>query len=212
MICRKRVDRLDGTATNNDLIFRGVIMVKTICLANLRVLSHWTIFSIILILVSGCQTKGPPLSQNAAAMVIVVQDIVAHLSTALTGPVADGDIAEINVILKNYFSGAGLEPRLPVTYAGVTNNQGIILTAYPPIKSIGSDFSKYGVMARVLQNKGIHQEKLFLDNYPEIWVICAPLVNHGKVVGTVWLALDAEKVRKTWEISSETFLGIDFNK
>jgi hypothetical protein len=134
------------------------------------------------------------------------------MSTALTGPVADGDTAEINVILKNYFSGAGLEPRLPVTYAGVTNNQGIILTPYPPIKSIGSDFSKYGVVVKTLQNKGIHQEKLFMENHPEIWVICASLVNQGKVAGTVWFAMDAEKVRKTWEISTEGFLEINFNK
>ena len=158
-------------------------MVKTIFKAQLRPLSHWAILIVMLTLLSGCQAKESPLSQKAAAMVIVVQDMVTHLSTALTGPVADGDIAEINVILKNYFSGAGLEPRLPVTYAGVTNNQGIILTAYPPIKSIGSDFSKYGVMAKVLQNKGIYQEKLFIDNYPEILVSCAPLANHGKVVG-----------------------------
>ncbi len=187
-------------------------MVKTIFKAQLRPLSHWVILIVMLILFSGCQAKESPLSQKAAAMVIVVQDMVTHLSTALTGPVADGDTAEINVILKNYFSGAGLEPRLPVTYAGVTNNQGIILTAYPPIKSIGSDFSKYGVVAKTLQNKGIHQEKLFMENHPEIWVICASLVNQGKVAGTVWFAMDAEKVRKTWEISSEGFLGINFNK
>jgi hypothetical protein len=101
---------------------------------------------------------------------------------------------------------------LPVTYVGVTNNQGIILTAYPPINSIGSDFSKYGVMAKVLHNKGIYQEKLFIDNYPEILMGCAPLANHGNVVGTVWLAMDAEKVRKTWEMKTEGFLGINFNK
>ena len=84
---------------------------------------------------------------------------------------------------------------MPVTYAGVTNNQDIILTAYPPIKNIGSDFSKYGVLAKTLKNKGIHQEKLFMENYPEILVICASLENQGKVAGTVWLAMDAEKVR-----------------
>jgi hypothetical protein len=144
--------------------------------------------------------------------VIVVQDIVARLTTVLAGPVADSNLEEVNFILKDYFAGGGLELRLPVRYAGVTNNQGIILTAYPPINSIGSDFSKYGVMARVLQNKGIYQEKLFLDNYPEIWVICAPMTNQGRVVGTVWLALDAEKVRTTWEMSTEVFLGINFNK
>jgi hypothetical protein len=49
---------------------------------------------------------------------------------------------------------------VPFTYAGATNNQDIILTAYPPIKNIGSDFWKYGVLARTLKNKGIHQEKL----------------------------------------------------
>jgi hypothetical protein len=186
-------------------------MVKAIFRAQVGFFSHWAILIVALMLFSGCQTKEPPLSQKVAALVIVVQDMITSLSTALTGPVADGDIAEINAILKNYFSGVGLEPQLQVTYVGVTNNQGIILTAFPPIKSVGSDFSKYGVMARTLQNKGIHQEKLFMENHPEIWVICAPLVSQGKVAGTVWLAMDAEKVRKTWEMSSETFLGINFN-
>ena len=187
-------------------------MVKTIFHVKLRPLSQGAIVIIILALLTGCQAKEPHLSQKAAAMVIVVQDTMAGLSKALARPVADGDLKEINFILENQFSGAGVEPRLPVTYAGVTNNQGIILTAYPKINSIGSDFSKYGVMVRVLQNKGIHQEKLFIDNYPEIWVICAPLTNQGRVVGTVWLALDAEKVRTTSKMSTEVFLGINFNK
>lgn len=170
------------------------------------------IFVILLILTSGCQTKEPDLSQKEAALVIVVQDTISRLTKALIGPVAENNLEEVNLILKDYFSGAGLEPRLAVTYAGVTNNQGIILAAYPKTNAIGSDFSKYGVMAKVLQNRGIYQEKLFIDNYPEIWVLCAPLMNHGKVVGTVWLALDAENVRTTWKMSTEVFLGINFNK
>jgi hypothetical protein len=51
-----------------------------------------------------------------------------------------------------------------------------------------------------------------MENYPEIFLICASLENQGKVAGTVWLAMDAEKVRQTWEISTEGFLGINFNK
>jgi len=101
---------------------------------------------------------------------------------------------------------------LPVTYAGVTNNQGIILTAHPKINSVGSNFSKYGMVVKTLQKKGINQEKFFIDNYPEIWMICAPLANNGKVFGTGWLAQDAEKVRTTWEMSTDGFLGINFNK
>ena len=73
-------------------------MEKTIFKAQLMSLSHWAILIVMLTLLSGCQAKESPLSQKAAAMEIVVRDMVKYLSTALTDPVAEGDIAEINVI------------------------------------------------------------------------------------------------------------------
>lgn len=115
-------------------------------------LSHWAVFVILLVLISGCQSKEPALGQKAAALVIVVQDTVARLTTALAGPVADSTLEEVNFILKDYFAGAGVEPRLPVRYAGVTNNQGIIRAAYPKINSIGSEYSKYSVGKDVSHN------------------------------------------------------------
>ncbi len=92
------------------------------------------------------------MSQKAAAMVIVVQETIARSTTALAGPVADSNLGEVNFILRNYFAGAGVEPRLPVRYAGVTNNQGIIRAAYPKINSIGSEYSKYSVGKDVSHN------------------------------------------------------------
>jgi hypothetical protein len=41
--------------------------------------------------------------------------------------------------------------------------------------------------------------------------MCAPILGQGNIVGTVWLVLDAEKVRKTWEMSPAEFSGIHFN-
>jgi hypothetical protein len=64
-------------------------MVKTIFKAQLRPLSQWVILIDMLTLWSGCQTEESPLSQKAAAMVIVVQDMVTNLSTALKGLVAE---------------------------------------------------------------------------------------------------------------------------
>jgi hypothetical protein len=177
-----------------------------------RSAQDWFILIIVLALLPGCQAKEPPLSQKAA-LVVVVQDTMARLSKALAGPLADRDLKEINFILENNFSGAGQEAQLPFLHSGVTGKEGIILASYPPEQGIGKDFSNYSVVINALLNKKISQKRLYLENRPDIIVICAPILDQEEVVvGTVWFVLDAEKVRKTWGVSTEEFLGINFNQ
>ncbi len=188
-------------------------MVKTIFIRKLRPLSHWAILLIILTLALGCQPKAPSLCQKAAARVKKVKGIVADMAAALADPVAQENIKKVNAILKESFAAAGQEAGLPLRRVGVTDNLGVVLTDYPLLEGIiGIDVSTYISVATALQNHKIGQERLFLENKLEVFVICAPLLSQGKVVGTVWLAWEAEKVREAWGISTEEFLGVDFNK
>jgi hypothetical protein len=176
-------------------------------------MSHWAVLGMVLALFFGCHPKEPPLSEKAAAKVKEVRETIARWSASLTGPVAHRDIDEINAILKDRFDAADQEAGLPLRRVGVTDNLGSVLAEYPMMQQVtGLDFSKYDSVVKALQNQKIGQERLFFENGPEIFLICAPLLDQGNVAGTVWLSLEAEKVKKIWEISTEAFLGINFNQ
>lgn len=161
---------------------------------------------------SGCQAKEPSLSQKAAARVKEVQGILAGLAPGLADPIAQRNLEKINAILKDSFA-AGQKAGLPLRRVGVADNLAVVLTDYPLTGQVtGMDFSKYDVVIKNIKNQSISQERLYLDNKLEIFLICAPFLDRGKVVGAVWLSLEAAKVRESWGISTEEFLGIDFNK
>lgn len=188
-------------------------MGKTQLARRYRLVKQFAVCLILNIVLTGCGLQGPPLSQKAKEMVTAVQQAMACLTTALPAAMAHQDHAAVEVILRENYAAIHQRGTLPVRRIGVTDEMGSILMEYPvkvPIRGI--DFSKYKPVANALHKKIISQERLYLKDRPEIFLVCGPLLKQAQVVGTVWIAFDADKIRESWEVTTEEFLKINFNQ
>lgn len=171
------------------------------------------VFLLICLLLPGCQEKEPPLSQKAAALVIIVQDALAELTQDLATPLAAEDYLEIDSVLMDFWVDRETWAGLPLKRVGVTDRLGAIISDYPAVNQVrGQNFAHFDAVAQALANRGIRQEMVVVAGFPEIFLICAPVAPQGQVLGTVWFALEAGKVKEFWNVGPEEFLRLDFNK
>jgi hypothetical protein len=160
----------------------------------------------------GCQAKPEPLSPAAATFKQEIKDCLANLSVALIEPVANKDVVAINVALEKVESPAVKLCRLCPFQIGVLNQIGEILATYPS-RSANSrkNYSNYDLVTKVINSKKIQQQRFFLQNGSELYMICGPLVRAGKVIGLVVIAVNSEDAEKRWGFKQKEFTTLDFN-
>jgi hypothetical protein len=160
----------------------------------------------------GCQSKPAPLSPAAVTFKKEIKDCFANLSPTLMEPVAKKDVAAINAALEKVESPAVKLCRLCPFQLGVLNQFGEALTTYP-IKSAnnGKNFSNYDLVTKTINTKKIQRQRFFLQNGSELYMVCAPLIREGKVIGLVVIAVDSENAEKRWGLKEKEFLALDFN-
>ena len=176
--------------------------------------THWICLVFLLgpILLFSCQSKEPTLSQEAAKFAQDIKEAISRFAPDLVGPVSRKDIPAITPHLEKFHAKENPEGGLGILRLTIMDGDGVVLTDHPPDKTIGDDFSKYTACAQVLQEKRLAQERLYRPDGGELYAIYAPLLDGDKVVGVACIVLDSEKVKKKWEVTSEEFLSIDFQK
>lgn len=174
---------------------------------------HWQALLVALVLVlGGCGTKEPPLSPGEASFKKEVKEMIERLSPLLMEPVSQKSTAEINVTLQEFFSDPQNEPRSCPLKIVVTDKSGTTLGKYPVEKGYGVDFSSYSLVQKVLREGKTAQGRLFLQDGSRIYIICAPLLQKGEVVGIMALGVDAKEANRTCGLGEHKFLAIDFNR
>jgi hypothetical protein len=173
----------------------------------------WLGLLIATTLFCGCQAKPAPLGPAAASFKHEIKTCLSNLSTALMEPVADKDVAAINAALEKVESPAVKLCRLCPFQVGVLNQSGEALTTYPPRSGNGTkNYSSYDLIAKVINSKKIQQQRFFLQNGSELYIICAPLLREDKMIGLVAIAVNSEDAAKRWNLTEKEFLGINFNR
>jgi len=150
------------------------------------------------------------LSPGAASFKHEAQDCIQRLKASLAGVVARQDPAAINMALAKAEPGIKLCRMCPFQI-GVVDPEGDILARYPEKKEGLLNFSGYGFFDQVLKTRKISQQRFFLQDGSEIYIIAFPLLHEGQMVGMLGLSLDAAEALHRWGLTEKEFLALDFN-
>jgi hypothetical protein len=164
------------------------------------------------ILLFGCQAREAPLSPGAASFKHEIKTCLTNISDSLMEPVAKKDVAGIRAALEKVESPAVKLCRLCPFELGVTDPSGETLAIYP-VKGDGKgkDYSKYDLVIKAIKSKKIQQQRFFLQDGSDLYLVCAPLIREDKLLGLVAIAISSEDAAKRWGLTEKEFLAIDFN-
>jgi hypothetical protein len=173
----------------------------------------WLVLGSLLVLaLGGCQAKEPPLRPGAAQFKKEVKACIEKLQTSLVEPLSKKDLPAINETLKRVEPEAIKLCRMCPFRIGVMNHNGHTLAVYPPKEDAIGNFSNYDVVIQTLNSRRTSQQRFFLQNHSQVYIICAPILKEDQVLGLVALAVSAEEAKQRWDMTAEEFLGIDFNR
>lgn len=172
----------------------------------------WLALVVAATLLLGCQAKPAPLSPAAASFKHEIKTCLTNLSAALMEPLAKKDMAAINAALEKVESPAVKLCRLCPFQVGVLNPFGETLAIYPPRSGNGTkNYSNYDLITKAIHSKKIQQQRFFLQNGSELYIICAPLVREDKVIGLIVVAVNSKDAENRWGLKEKEFLSLDFN-
>ena len=164
------------------------------------------------ILLFGCQAREAPLSPGAATFKQEIKSCLTNLSATLMEPVAKQDLAGIRAALEKAESPAVKLCRLCPFEIGVTDASGETLAAYP-VKGDGKgkNYSQYDLVIKTINSKKIQQQRFFLPDGSELYLVCAPLIRQDKLIGLVAIAISSADAEKRWNLTEKDFLALNFN-
>jgi hypothetical protein len=173
----------------------------------------WTVFlASAVILLCGCQAREAPLSPGAATFKQELKNCLTNLSVTLIEPVAKRDLAGIKAALEKAESPAIKLCRLCPFEIGVTDQSGETLAAYPDKgDGKGKNYSQYDLVIKTINSKKIQQQRFFLPDGSELYLVCAPLIRQDTLIGLVAIAISSVEASKRWGLKEKEFLALDFN-
>jgi hypothetical protein len=186
-------------------------MRRAVSSKGFRTGSHlWTVLVIVVLLLLGCQAKEPPLSPAAASFKKEVKHCLAGLANPLAEPVYKKDLPGIAAALEKLEPQAVKLCRMCPFSIGVLNRSGETLAVHPPRKT-AANFSSYDLIIKAINTKKIQQQRFFLQNGSELYIICAPIIREDTVIGLVAIAINSEEAERRWGLTEKEFLALDFN-
>lgn len=152
------------------------------------------------------------MSPRAASFKQEIKDCLTNLSVALMEPVAARNLAGIRLALEKAESPAVKLCRLCPFEIGVTDQTGETLAAYPAKgDGKGKNYSQYEIIIKTINSRKIQQQRFFLQDGSELYLVCAPLIRQDKLIGLVAVAISSVEAEKRWGLTEKEFLALDFN-
>ncbi len=163
------------------------------------------------ILLLGCHQE-PPLNPGIASFKQELKSCFDSIAITLMEPVARKDVAGVKAALEKVESPAVKLCRLCPFEIGVLDPSGKILSSYP-VKGDGKakDYSSYDLVKKAISTQKIQQQALFLPDASKLYLVCAPLIQKGKLIGLVAIAISSADAEKRWGLTEKEFLALDFN-
>jgi hypothetical protein len=170
----------------------------------------WQALACLAILLCGCQAQEPPLSPGAATFKKEVKDCITGLAAPLVEPVYRKDVAAITATLEEVEPKTIKLCRMCPFRIAVMNQLGETLAVHPPKEKAGN-FSSYELVIKAINSKQIQQQRFFLQDGSQLYIICTPLIRQDKVVGLLAIAINSEEAEKRWGLTGKEFLALNFN-
>lgn len=179
---------------------------------NSRRSGSWLALLGVLVAVFACQSQEPPLHSGTAEFKKEVKDCITTLQTHIVQPLFQKDLPALNEALKYAEPQAVKLCRMCPFRIGVLNQEGVTLVVHPPKENAIGNFSSYEVVIQALKSRRTAQQRLFLQDGSQVYIICAPIFREDQVLGLLVLAVSADEAKKRWDMTAEEFLAIDFNR
>ena len=168
---------------------------------------RWLLLVGAILLLFACQ---PPPLNPADRFKEEVKSILDKLCTTLVEPVSKSDVPGIEAVLSEY------EPQLVKLcpwcpfQVGVLNRHAEILAVHPPTERT-NNFASYDLVIKVISSKMIRQQRFFLQDGSELYIICAPILRQDKVIGLMGIAISAAEAKSRWGLTEKEFMALNFN-
>ena len=187
-------------------------MNKTV-IHSLRKINPCLVLLILLLALglAGCKAQAPPLSPGAAAFKKDVQDIIARLTPALAGPLAQNDAKAAEQVILSLYPTAGQEQADFPFRLGALSKEGVLLASLPPAQAIGDDFIKYQGVQEILASRRLNKKRLYAPDGAPVYFVLAPVMVQDNIVGLVGLRVTAAQALKKWGITEPEFQAMDLN-
>jgi hypothetical protein len=174
--------------------------------------SFWLAMVMAAVLVCGCQSKPAPLSPGAASFKHEIKTCISNLSVTLMEPLAKKDVPAITAALGKVESPAVKLCSLCPFKIGVLDRNGGGLAQYPSRSGNNmKNYSSYDLIAKAIKSKKVQQQRFYLQDGSELYIICAPILREDNLVGLVAIAINSEDAKKRWDLTEKDFLALNFN-
>jgi hypothetical protein len=152
-------------------------------------------------------------SQSVSSFREEVKTAIKTLSVSLMDPVSKNNIGDIRATIDKIISDAEKEGK-PIRFGiGILDRNGVAVAGRYVVGIFGEeDFSKYKFVRKAFKKKKIIQERLYFQDHSELLIVCVPLVQQKNVVGAIVLGFNPTEVKKDYDVNTEQFLVLDFNK
>ena len=172
----------------------------------------WPSLVVMVALLSlGCQAKEPPLSPAAALFKKELKECINRLATALIQPVAAGNAAAILATLDKVEPETVKLCRMCPFVTAVLNQQGDILATHPPRPHTTRNFADYNLVIKTISSKQIKQQRFYLQDGHQLYIISVPLLQEDRVIGIMAIAISAQEAKNRWDVTEKEFMALDFN-
>jgi hypothetical protein len=170
----------------------------------------WPALVCAALLLWGCQAQEAPLSPAAATFKKEIKSCLDTLAVPLLEPVANKDVGTIATTLEKAEPQTVKLCRMCPFQIGILNSSGETLAVHPPTKET-KNFSSYNLVIKVINSKKIQQQRFFLQDGAQLYIICAPLIRQATVIGLMVIAISSDEAQKRWGLTEKEFLALNFN-
>jgi hypothetical protein len=174
-------------------------------------------FVIVLIVLfsggSGCGKKESPAPKGGLEFKKQIGEMLQKLESLLLESASKEDRKTAETTLEKFASEAFQKNWVRPLLMGLIDKRGIVLARWPGPVSFdsGNDFAQYNAFKRVLKDRKIFQEKLFLQGGQNTLLLCVPLLRKGELEAILAFTFRPADLKEHMGLTEEGFLAMDFN-
>ncbi len=170
-----------------------------------------TVLLIILALTSGCHSEKPAPSPAALALKTHIHAKLDLFSPSLSENIQKKNRAGINLALDNFYAELNGQGDTSHFFLALLDSHGVTIASRAKSAVNGiQNYGNYRVVSKVLQKKAVFLSSLYLQGGRKVYIICAPLLCSGKLMGVLIIGIDSDYLRHS-DISEREFMSQNYN-
>ena len=161
----------------------------------------------------GCGRKEPPVTKGGLEFKKQIRETVERLDPFLLEAASKEDRKRAEMTLEKFASDAFQKNWVRPLLMGLIDKRGIVLARWPGTVSsdAGNNFAQYNAFKKVLKDRKISQERLFLQGGQNTLVLCVPFPRKGEMTGILAFTFRPADLKDQIGLTEEEFLAMDFN-